>query len=150
MSALVIMACSASKLPHSARAVDLYQGVMFDVLRKYLPEDSPPDVMIISAKYGLLMADDEVAPYDQRMDAERAGELIAEGLSSEFQFDGAPYDSVFIAVGSDYRRVAEMYVQELRAIGQITPDAGVTFASGGIGFHRQQLGQYLRAVECAA
>ena len=74
---LLIVACSQRKRsdPGLLPAIERYDGVNFRVLRKarregYWPENL--DVLILSAKYGLLKPDTLIEDYDSRMTQERA------------------------------------------------------------------------------
>lgn len=139
---LLLIACSARKLEGAHSAIDLYQGVLFDVLRKWMPAKNAPEVFIISANYGLIAADTVITGYDRQMDEERKQELIVQGVQS--QFDGKHFSEVFIAGGELYREVAQSYVAHLREEGGLAPDAKVRNSSGRIGEHRSLLGQWLR------
>lgn len=143
-SALVMLACSASKGSVAAPAVDLYRGVMFETLRAHLPTgDDEPILMILSAKHGLLFGHDVIEPYDQCLTRELAKELIAAGFPDDITFDGAVFDQVLLAGGEEYRAVMRTYIEAMREFGQVSDDATVIETSGGIGQQRQQLGQFL-------
>lgn len=142
--ALLLIACSAPKLDGTHRAVDLYRGVMFSMLRKWMPA-TPPDICILSAKHGLLHADAMTASYEQPMTTDRARELVAQVVPLE-GFAGKQYGEVFIAGGALYRAIGRAYVDQLRAAGHIALDAPVRMTEGGIGVQRGQLGEYLRGL----
>lgn len=63
---VLVLACSATKLDHSAKAFEIYQGAIF---RKGLAISQRDGLwtMILSAKYGLINWDYHVEPYDQKM-----------------------------------------------------------------------------------
>jgi hypothetical protein len=145
MNKLLLIACSAGKLDGTHRAIDLYRGVMFDVLRKWMPDDQQPDVFIVSAKHGLLHADTMTANYEQPMTGEREQLLIQKGPELAL-FGEKRYSEVFIAGGRAYRELGSAYVDTLRAAGIVAQDAPVRMTEGGIGTQRGQLGQYLRGL----
>ena len=71
----LILSCSAKKKPHpTARAIDLYEGQAFRMVREFLKENPDADlgVNVLSAKYGLIDAleenEDLWEPYDLIMD----------------------------------------------------------------------------------
>jgi hypothetical protein len=74
MHRLLIIACSERKnsavglLP----AIDRYDGPAFRVLRKYLREhaERAPSILILSAKYGLIPAGQEIPMYERRLSLE--------------------------------------------------------------------------------
>ena len=142
--ALLLIACSAAKLDGTHRALDLYRGSMYGVLRKWMPA-TPPDICILSAKHGLLHAADLIESYEQPMTPERATALLAQPLALA-GFEGKRYGEVFIAAPSAYRAIARAYVDQLSAAGIVGKFAPIQTTEGGIGTQRGQLGQYLRGL----
>ncbi len=61
-----IISCGKAKLPHAARARDLYIGDLFLLQRNYI-ETVTDDWYILSAKYGLVARDQVIDPYEQRV-----------------------------------------------------------------------------------
>lgn len=111
MSALLILACSATKRHDAGRlpAIDRYDGPAWRVLRRALRERHEIDdrgrltVAALSARYGLIRADDPICHYDQRMTRARATELAPDVESAlRVRFPG-PWSAVFVNVGADYR-----------------------------------------------
>lgn len=141
---LLLIACSAPKLEGTHRALDLYRGTMYNVLRKWMPK-APPDICILSAKHGLIHADTLIASYEQPMTAERSLTLIANPLPLA-GFEGKRYSEVFIAGGRAYRELGRAYVARLRMAGIVAQDAPLKMTEGGIGMQRGQLGEYLRGL----
>lgn len=100
---LMIVACSAAKADHPAPAADLYRGSLFTMNLAAARAESPR-VMILSAKHGLVPAEQVVAPYDTTLgdvDAITARDLAA-------QFDALPSDTLeawFFGPGA-YARMA--------------------------------------------
>jgi hypothetical protein len=144
MSRLLLIACSAGKLEGTHRALDLYRGTMFNVLRKWMPA-TPPDICILSAKHGLLHADDLTASYEQPMTPERLDALLAQPLALA-GFEGKRYSEVFIAGGRAYRELGRAYVDQLWDAGHMIDFAPIQMTEGGIGTQRGQLGAYLRGL----
>jgi len=109
---LLIISCSKSKnnLLHNDNGVKLpalegYDGKIFLTLRKALREGMGQnvDVLIISAKYGLLKATDEISYYEERMTKKKAYELRDSVLSKLIShINGHNYRKVFIMMGRDY------------------------------------------------
>ena len=71
-SRLLIISCSKKKTNHPQRAVEVYNGPSYYVLRKYLKNTKDIDVKIISAKYGLIDGNDKIAPYEYKMNKQDA------------------------------------------------------------------------------
>lgn len=141
---LLIQACSGRKLTAvggSLPAGELYDGVAFRVIKKFLRENSvcqqTPAILILSAEYGLISSEEVIAFYDRRMTPERAAVLRNSVLTqwNEFHSKGHKFDSVFVNCGRDY-------LPTLEAI-DLTIFARVEFAAGGIGVRNGQLKRWL-------
>lgn len=142
MPALLVQACSKSKNNPEGPvpALDLYSGYFFKIIKKSIREgqfDDRLDISILSAEHGLIGAETEVGWYDRRMDRSRAAELVPTvqaGLRD--RVDGT-YETVFVNVGSVYRR----------ALGDLEDalDADVHYIEGdGIGYKGQTLKRVVR------
>ena len=142
MSNLLLVACSARKRAEPTNpvpALERYDGVLFRVVRKWLRQtpSAPPDVLIISAKFGLIDSTMPIPDYDQRMTVKRATELspqVRGGLRSILARH--TYQSIFVNMGRDY----------LVTVAEITELSIATWAYGGIGQRAQQLKAWLEAL----
>jgi hypothetical protein len=147
MSALLLIACSAAKAGSPRRALDLYQGVMYQTLREHMPiaEGQRPAVMIVSAEHGLISPEREIAPYDRELTTERADELMnLDPVSVAFP---GTFNRIFLAGGVEYRRLMRWYIGAMHEQGLIEHGARVEEVSGGIGEQRHQLGTFLRSLD---
>ncbi|WP_029050055.1 DUF6884 domain-containing protein [Cupriavidus sp. amp6] len=142
--ALLLMACSSTKLDRDARAIDLYRGVMYASYRAHVRSDAAPRVLILSARHGFLPPDTEIAPYDERMTRQRADQMMSD-LPRYLQPAAWPtrVGSVMLAGGAEYRRVMRaalfrQYGPQLLALQETT---------GGIGMQRSQLGAFLDGLQ---
>lgn len=68
MASIYIIACASKKLPHKAKASDIYISALFKKSLHYARGQMPDNIFIISAKHGLLALDDEIDPYDMTLD----------------------------------------------------------------------------------
>lgn len=138
--ALVLMACSASKLARPAAAVDLYQGVLYQSYRVHVRETARPAVLILSSRHGFLNPHAPIEPYDERMSSSRADEMIA-ALPQVVAAAAWPdsVGKVLLAGGKHYRRVMRAAVASRYPAG-----LQVEETVGGIGMQRSQLGKFLR------
>lgn len=110
---LLIISCSCRKMktPGSMPAFERYDGQFYRIIRKAIREDCFPanlDILIISAKFGLIAWDAEIEDYNQFMSKEQAHKLrpsIQENLESFL--DGRDYEKLFINMGSTYRETLE-------------------------------------------
>lgn len=65
---LLIIGCSQAKRPVPGPAAEVYDGPLFRTLRRRLPEiQLPLDVLVISARYGLVHHTDQIEPYDEKL-----------------------------------------------------------------------------------
>lgn len=108
MGSLLVQACSATKhrVETPVPALELYDGYFFRIIKKALRAGRLRrglDILIISAKHGVVEPDDQLANYDQRMDTERAAALNNEVVSSIAEkVETNLYEKVWINLGKDY------------------------------------------------
>lgn len=140
---LLLLACSARKSAQSGpvRAIDLYDGVNYQVLRKAQRQGYYPaalQLVVISAKYGLLDPQTFIEPYDQRMTQERALALQQEvGAALDAMLTGQHFLEVFINLGQHYL-LAVATSRELPRLGE-----RAHYAAGGIGKRMAQMKGWL-------
>jgi hypothetical protein len=138
---LLILSCSQRKRrdPGLLPAIERYDGVNFRVLRKLRREDAWPDnleVLIVSAKYGLLKENDDIEYYEQKMTGERAIELqdsVGGKLGAIVRDKG--YQEIFVNLGKGYLPV----LGDCEALA----DMKVVYASGGIGHKMAQMRKWI-------
>ncbi|ARR54582.1 hypothetical protein HY78_14650 [Rhizorhabdus wittichii DC-6] len=147
---LIIMACSATKRPDPGimPAIRRYDGPMWRTLRARLAElpraqaaiqSGELRITVLSALHGFIMADAEIADYEQRMTAERAAQLVREPTAKSVRPLVQAADAVLFAGGELYRDAMwRAYGGSLWHLMAITETD-----AGGIGRHRVQLGQWL-------
>lgn len=142
MTSLLVQSCSKSKNEpgESVPALELYSGYFFKIIKKAIREgefDESMDVCILSAKYGLIDASEEISWYDQRMDTDRAVELAPHVCEELSERASGEYDEVLINVGGAYRRV----IEDIEAAINIP----VRYIEGdGIGYKGRRLKQVIR------
>ena len=127
---MLIMSCSAAKRARPVTkmpAIERYDGVLFKVLRKAIRENlvgGTVDILIISAKYGLITPRTRIVNYDAKMTtrgAHQLGPSVRRGIRHRMTRD-RPND-VLINLGQAYAKIIRD-MPELR-------DA--VWASGAIG-----------------
>lgn len=67
MKKAVLISCVSKKLPHKAKAKDLYISPLFKLNLAYAQSLNPDVIYILSAKYVLLDLDAEIEPYDETL-----------------------------------------------------------------------------------
>src|SRR5262245_32011306 len=130
---LLIVTCSQRKrsdrelLP----ALERYDGIFFRILRKAQREGYWPDnldVVITSAKYGILELNTAIETYDLRMTVAQSKQLkpvVAPLLTQRVA--AQPYAEIFLNVSKVYRGAIEGWDTDLRC------ETTVIYATGGIG-----------------
>lgn len=134
---LLIVACSATKRPvsHPVPAIELYNGPAFRVLRKRLKlEGGQPTIYILSAKHGLIEANELVSVYDFRMNRKRALQIRDQvHIFLERLTPPGRFNAIFIWAGKDY----------LLALPQsFLARSDIHIAEGGIGKKLKQLREW--------
>lgn len=136
---LLILPCSKQKKQlYSTSALELYDGPFYRVVRKNQPKNL--DILILSAKYGLISSDNLISYYDQIMTPKRVEELAMEIMVKlERIFRNENYDEVFINLGKNY-------LPALDGSKKILDEHNVNWANGQIGERLHQLKTWLQNV----
>jgi len=139
---LLLLGCSGRKRAAKDKlpALDLYDGVNFRLLRKFLKECSwPPglSIKIVSAKYGLIDAIDRIETYDQRLDKATARGKNTDVLKALKRT--GKFASVFINLGKDYLPAVE-------GIDCLFGANSIVYADGGIGLRMRQMKEWLYGI----
>lgn len=123
---LLIIPCSkVKKNLIDTSAVELYDGPFFRMIRKYRSNDF--DILVLSAKYGMIEGNRKISYYDQKMTLERAKELSNEIHSNlSLYLHENCYDDIYINVG-------KIYFEALKPSFYLFNHKNVHLASGGIG-----------------
>ena len=140
MSKLLLLSCSQAKRLFPSEplpAIERYTGVLFQVLKKWRREHQQapgPDVLIISARFGLLSPETPIPYYDQRITAEQAKILAPTvRVALQRQLSARRYSNIFVNLGRDYLPVLD------DLLGLQTAE----WARGPIGIRARQLKTWL-------
>jgi hypothetical protein len=121
MTRCLILGCSKSKReePQTLPALERYDGPTFLVVRKFLAETPPEahdvEIYMLSAKYGLISADEKIANYDQKMTKPRASSLQPEVLTRLQGIFVRDFNEIFISL-------SQLYLQALDGFKSFVPD----------------------------
>ena len=146
MYRLLILSCSKRKIPTPGllSAIDRYDGGSFRVLRKMKRIGRWPtnlDVLILSAKYGLIDTTAQILNYEYKMDPKRAKELRAQSQTIlRNLITKHDYSEIYIDVGREYLPVIRAGIAGLK-------DLQATYVSGRIGERLMRLKQWLMGEE---
>ena len=64
---IVLISCASKKLAYKSKAEDLYISTLFRLSLAYAKKLKPDKIFILSAKYGLLNLNDEIATYNETL-----------------------------------------------------------------------------------
>tara|TARA_B100001059_G_scaffold187258_1_gene189424 strand:- start:1623 stop:2042 length:420 start_codon:yes stop_codon:yes gene_type:complete len=103
MAKSLIVSCCQSKLEGTHKAIDIYQGKAFKLIRKENLLDTV-DVWILSAKLGLIHSSELISWYELKMNETRSVELIEQGRPNVL-----PTGEINIYGGKLYRDVLNTY-----------------------------------------
>ena len=136
---LLLISCSASKRNLRNRpAIEVYDGPSYRMLRKYTRSDM--DILILSAKYGLITHDERISNYDQRMTKQRALDLRDETTTKLVSvIKTHDYHEVYVDLGAAYRYAIDFNDPVLRSI-------NFKFNEGTIGIRLHNLKTWLEDI----
>ncbi len=143
---LLILACSQRKRPGAGLlpAIERYDGVNFRVLRKAMREGYWPgnlDVLILSAKYGLIKLDTPIENYNLKMTRKRALTLQSKvSRALDILLEQTHYSTIFVNLGSDYLASLEGS-KRMNFLSDI-----VIYATGGIGVKMSTMKKWLHHI----
>jgi cytoplasmic iron level regulating protein YaaA (DUF328/UPF0246 family) len=144
---LLVISCSnrKSRVGGLLPAIERYTGAWYGVVNKLRREKKLPqnlDIVIISARYGFLRANELIEYYNLRMTEERAKELnpqIINGFKS--LLNDKHYDTVFINLGKDY-------MAAVKGLENIAPqDTRLYYATGRVGERKSQMKKWILSLE---
>lgn len=107
MGKTVLISCSSKKKNHALRARDLYDSPLFKFQMKYAISLDPDNIFILSAKYGLLDLDDNIAPYNLTLNKMTSSEIsnwaqnVLKKLESKINLND---EEIIFLAGEKYRK----------------------------------------------
>lgn len=139
---MLILACSRRKRPEEGLlpAVERYDGPAFRVLRRFVRErpSEAPDVLILSAKHGLISHDLPIGAYDRKMTPVRALELRPLVLAELDRVTASrPPPETLVVAGRQY--LPALHSND----GPVTQNATIRICAGPIGRKLAELHDWL-------
>ncbi len=111
---IVLIACSKAKLPHNAKARELYQGVLFKKCLYFAQNVLCADkIFILSAKHHLLDLSKIITPYDKTVAKMTKAERVAWSQKVVDQLKNltnTSEDQFVILAGKKYREFIESHL----------------------------------------
>ena len=126
--------------PEPIPAMNRYDGTTYRILRKLQRDGEMPPlrVLILSAKYGILLPETPIGYYEQLMSKERAEELrpeVHKRLDEEFSKLGFQHE-IFINMGKTYMHALDGYNLSYHTL-------EMKIAKGGIGQKNSQMRNWI-------
>ncbi len=107
MKKIALLGCTKRKLPQKAKVKNLYQGSLFKLSLAYGEKLGYEEILVLSAKHGLLELDTEIEPYDLALKnlSDQQVRLWAEEVLKELKerFD-LEHDHFIFFAGHEYRK----------------------------------------------
>lgn len=128
MRPLIVVGCGARKRASAAPAADLYTGPYFSACMAAATAIAPrEDIVILSARYGLLALDEQAEPYDQTLG--QPGAISARQLAGQAERRGLAGRPVTALCSARYAALLR----------QVWADVSTPLAGLGIGRQRHVL-----------
>lgn len=102
MPSALIVTCSAAKRSPKGPAINVYNGPMFRVLRKWQPNIK---LFILSAWYGFIDAGQEIETYDQVMPRRPGPEYMNKLATQISESKLVEYGPIYVCMGDLYMNV---------------------------------------------
>lgn len=140
---LLVVSCSSRKhhVENPSKAWDLYDGVAYRLMKKAQREGHfarDIDILILSAKHGLISPSRRIPWYDQQMDSDRSSELASHVTNRlKKTLSATHYREVLLWVGKNYLGS----LMPLNAWEQ--PGVVIHIAHGRIGERLQKLKEWI-------
>lgn len=133
---IVLISCVSKKLPHPAKAKDLYISPLFKFNLKYARKLKAEKIFILSAKYGLVEPEQKIDTYNQTLNTMKAPEIkkwAEHVLKSLKKKTNVEKDEFIFLAGEKYRKYLLPHLKRTR-----TPMQGL-----GIGRQLQYLKKHV-------
>lgn len=150
MKDCLIIPCSDKKYNQKSRAIDLYQGVLLDIIRtsKISNVALNFEIFFLSAKYGLVHSNTILSPYDMKLSSEESKLIEYAGKYAKASNDLLSLYAhkdvrLFTVLSKDYQRAFDlMGLKCLKSFNMVY----YSRKSRGIGDHRSRLKKIINNV----
>ena len=117
MKKIILIPCVSKKLEYKAKAGNLYISTLFRLSLAYAKELKPDNIFILSAKYGLLNLDDEIATYNETLNDQSVNDIKvwAEKVVMELEkLTNLENDLFIFLAGEKYRKYILPHVKNYK------------------------------------
>ncbi|GAG73021.1 unnamed protein product [marine sediment metagenome] len=111
---IVLISCASKKLAYKSKAKDLYISTLFRLSFAYAKKLKPDKIFILSAKYGLLNLNDEIATYNETLNNKPVSdiEIWAEKVVTDLgKMVNLKSDMFVFFAGKKYREYILPYIR---------------------------------------
>ncbi|MEM0136056.1 MAG: hypothetical protein QXU18_12675 [Thermoplasmatales archaeon] len=131
-----MISCSATKRDLTDKpAIEVYNGPAYRILRKYSRTDL--DILILSAKYGLISGDRKISIYEKKMTKKTAKQMRAQTTNKLVEIlKSYTYNEIYINLGKTYRMAIDFD-------NPVFKDIDIHFDNGTIGVRLHNLKLWL-------
>lgn len=150
VSRCLILGCTKAKREDAGRlpAIERYDGPTFRVLRKFLSEAPcdlrDVDVLVLSARHGMIPGNRAIDDYDQKMTVARARTIRPQTLEVLERVLRNGYQEVFVSL-------SRMYLQAIEGFEALLPDGTDVFISqSAMGKRLRELKRWLYQLPAGA
>jgi len=143
MKSLLVISCSKTKINEKSEipAFELYDGFYYRIIKKLQREGKFPkniDILILSAKYGIIKPTTKIRYYDQIMTEERAVYLNGEAHEKLAKLiEQNNYNRVIINLGKTYHMAIEGFEK------LIDSNREIVEIDGGVGDRAKKMREFL-------
>ena len=136
---LLLISCSATKKNLINKpALQVYDGPSYKILRKYNPPNL--DILILSAKYGLIDADQKISTYEQKMTESIAKHMQAYTTVKLTEIlNTNEYNEIHVNLG-------KTYIMAIDFENPMFKDFNIYFNNGPIGVRLHNLKTWLNSL----
>ena len=111
---IVLISCVKTKRDIPCKASDMYISTWFKYAYKYALAQNPDRIFILSAKYGLLKADEVIEPYEQLLskrvtENKKWAKQVIDRLN---EYSNLQKDKFVILAGEVYRKNIIQHIQD--------------------------------------
>ena len=117
MKKIVLVSCVKRKLPHKARAEDLYISTLFRFNLEYARSFHPDEIYILSAEHELLDLNQEIEPYEKtlnKMPTKEIKEWSARVIEQLKEKADLQDDEFIFLAGEKYRKYLLPYISNYK------------------------------------
>ena len=114
---IILIPCVSKKLEYKTKAEDLNISTLFRLSLAYSKKLKPDNIFILSAKYGLLNLDDEIATYNETLNDQSVNDIKvwAEKVVMELEkLTNLENDLFIFLAGEKYRKYILPHVKNYK------------------------------------